>query len=546
MFFDIISLDFAGINYSPNPKQINMKSTVLTTLFISFLILFSSCEKADQISLFDRLQLEEITVSELQQGYEGGRFTIEEVVEAYLERIDEIDRNGHRLNSILTVNTDALQLAAELDRELTEGNRRGVLHGIPVLLKDNIDTVDMPTTAGSRFMEGSVPLQDAFIVEKLKEQGAIILGKTNLSEWANFHSSFSSSGWSGLGGQVKNPYELSRNPCGSSSGSGAAASANLAAITIGTETNGSIVCPSNANGIVGMKPTVGLWSRSGIIPISYTTDSAGPMTRTVRDAAILLGALAGADSEDELSVIAADHIHEDYTKFLNAAGIQGKRIGFYTSPIGNHFRVDSLMLQTVRYFESAGAEVIHLDRISEENIGGDAFQVLLYEFKDGLDRYFASLGESASVRTIEHLAELTRNSPAETERFNRDLIYMAAEKEGLDSEEYQEALERMLTQSRERGIDRVMEEHELDAIISPTGSPAWKSDPILGDNFSLSSSSPSARAGYPIISLPMGNIDGLPVGLSIFGRAWSEPILLEIAYAFEQGNSHRLVPGFLD
>lgn len=523
-----------------------MKSTALNFLLIFFLILLSSCEKTDQVSLFDRLQLEEITVNELQQGYEEGRFTIEEVVNAYLERIDEVDRNGPALNTILTVNPNALQQAAELDRELEEGNRRGILHGVPILLKDNIDTDDMPTTAGSRFMEGSVPLQDAFIVEKLRDQGAIILGKTNLSEWANFHSGFSSSGWSGLGGQVKNPYELSRNPCGSSAGSGAAASANLTTLAIGTETNGSIVCPSNANGIVGMKPTVGLWSRSGIIPISYTTDSAGPMTRTVRDAAILLGALAGADEQDELSVNAADHIHEDYTTFLNADGIQGKRIGFYTSPLGNHFRVDSLMMQTVRFFESAGAEIVRLDQISEENVGGDAFQVLLYEFKDGLDQYFESLGESASVRSLEHLAELTRNTPIETERFNRDLIFSAAEKEGLDSEEYQQALDRMLTQSRERGIDRVMDEHDLDAIISPTGSPAWKTDPILGDNFSLSSSSPSARAGYPIITLPMGNIDGLPVGLSIFGRAWSEPVLLEIAYSFEQGNSHRLVPTFLD
>lgn len=523
-----------------------MKKTALNFVLIPLLMLLVSCDNTDHVSQFDDMQLEEITVSELQEGYIEGRFTIEEVVQAYLARIDQIDRHGPALNSILTLNPDAVAIAAELDRELAEGNHRGILHGIPIVLKDNIDTADMPTTAGSRFMEGSIPPKDAFITEKLREQGAIILGKTNLSEWANFHSGFSSSGWSGLGGQVKNPYELSRNPCGSSSGSGAAASANLATLTIGTETNGSIVCPSSANGIVGMKPTVGLWSRSGIIPISYTTDSAGPMTRTVRDAAILLGALAGADEEDELSMLAAQHIHEDYTQFLNANGIAGKRIGFYKSPMGNHFRVDTLMLQAVRYFESAGAEIVELDRIAEENVGGDAFQVLLYEFKDGLDKYFESLGESASVRSLEHLAELTRTTPAETEQFNRDLIFTASEKEGLDSEEYQQALERMLYHNREGGIDRVMDEYDLDAIISPTGSPAWKTDPVLGDNFSISSSSPSARAGYPIISLPMGHIDGLPVGLSIFGRAWSEPVLLEIAYAFEQGNSHRLVPGFLD
>lgn len=523
-----------------------MKSFPIPTILLLISILFISCEPVERQTDYERFGLEEITVDELKSGYENGDFTIQDVVSAYLERIETMDQNGPTLNSIRSINPDAMQIAADLDQELQEGTIRGVLHGIPIVLKDNINTTDMPTTAGSRFMEGSVPPEDAFIVQKLREQGAIILGKTNLSEWANFHSSFSSSGWSGLGGQVKNPYELSRNPCGSSAGSGAAASANMATLTIGTETNGSIVCPSNANGIVGFKPTVGLWSRTGIIPISYTTDSAGPMTRTVRDAAILLGALAAVDDRDGLSVEAEGHIVDDYTQFLNEDGIQGKRLGFYTAPLGNHFRVDTLMAETVRYFESMGAEVIRIDQIAEENVGGDAFQVLQYEFKDGLDNYFASLGEDAPVQSLEHLAELTREDPTETERFNRDLILMSAEKGGLDSEEYQKALQNMLYQSRERGIDRVMQEHDLDAIISPTGSPAWKTDPVLGDNFKLSSSSPSARAGYPIITLPMGNIDGLPVGLSIFGTAWSEPVLLEIAYAFEQGTSHRIVPQFLE
>lgn len=525
-------------------QSVNMnKFQSLSSLFgILILFIFVSCSSQPERSLYEQIGLEEITIDELQQGFENGDYTIRQVVEAYLNRIEVIDRNGPSLNSIRELNPNALEIAEELDRELQEGIIRGPLHGIPIVLKDNIDTFDMPTTAGSHFMQGSIPPDDAFIVQKLRDQGAIILGKTNLSEWANFHSSFSSSGWSGLGGQVNNPYDVTRNPCGSSAGSGVAASANLAAITIGTETNGSIVCPSNANGIVGLKPTIGLWSRDGIIPISYTTDSAGPMTRSVRDAAILLGALTGVDPNDGKTTESEGNSFTDYTRFLNENGLEGKRIGFYTQPLDNHFRVDTLMHQTIRKIESMGATVIELDQISEENIGGDAFQVLLYEFKDGLNKYFESLGEETPVSTIEELAELTRNNPDETSIFDRDLIFNASEKEGLDAEEYREALDNMLLYSRDRGIDRIMNEHDLDAIVSPTGAPAWKTDLVLGDNFGLSSSSPSARAGYPIISVPMGNIDGLPVGVSFFGRAWSEPVLLEIAYSFEQGTQARIVP----
>jgi amidase len=521
-----------------------MMKNLLTCLLAIFI--FYGCTKETDEHRNLPFEFEEITIDELREGYENHSFTIRDVTAAYLERIEQIDRLGPQLNSYIHINDHALQEAERLDEEIQNGTVRGPLHGIPVVLKDNIDTADMPTTAGSRFLAGVIPPEDAFITEKLRSQGAVILGKANLSEWANFHSSFSSSGWSRLGGQTKNPYKLSRNPCGSSSGSGVAASANLAAAAIGTETNGSIVCPSNANGIVGLKPTVGLWSRTGIIPISYTTDSAGPMTRTVRDAAILLGALAGTDERDGLTAESDARRHNDYTQFLDEDGLEGKRIGFYTSPMGNYFRVDSLMNETVRYFESRGAVIVDVDEISTENIGGDSFEVLLYEFKDGLNRYFESLGEGAPIESINHLAELTRNDPDETKTFDRDLIFMAAEKGNLDSEEYQEALERMLTHSREEGIDRVMDEHGLDAIISPAGSPAWKTDPVLGDNFKLSSSSPSARAGYPIITLPMGAIDGLPVGLSIFGRAWSEPVLLEIAYAYEQGTLHRIVPQFFE
>lgn len=518
-----------------------MTSKLLTSL-IAILFLFGACSQNQD--LYDLLNLEEITIDELREGYQNGDFTIQQVTNAYLNRIDSVDKNGVKLNSMRAVNPNALEIAAELDRELQEGNTRGPLHGIPIVIKDNIDTFDMPTTAGSRFLEGSIPPNDAFIAQKLREQGAIILGKTNLSEWANFHSSFGSSGWSGLGGQVNNPYDLTRNPCGSSSGSGAAVSANLASIAIGTETNGSIVCPSNANGVVGFKPTVGLWSRSGIIPISYTTDSAGPMTRTVRDAAILLGALAGVDKNDELTLAAEENIHSDYTQFLNENGLQGKRIGLLTQTLGGHFRVDTLVHQTVRKLEELGAEVIEIDRISEVNIGGDAFRVLLYEFKDGLNKYFASLGDDAPVKSVEELAEMTRNSPQETAMFDRDLIFQAAEAGDLDTDEYRESLERMLRYSREEGIDKVMNEHNLDAIMAPTGSPAWKSDHTMGDNFRVGSSSPSARSGYPIITVPMGELDGLPVGISFYSKAWSEPALLEIAYAFEQATKHRMVPQF--
>ena len=518
--------------------------TVKYILPLFSLILLLSCAGQSQESAYSQLGLEEITIQELSEKYSDGSLSAREVIEAYLGRIDEIDRNGPGLNSIITVNDNALAIADSLDAERNNGNLRGKLHGIPILLKDNIDTDDMPTTAGSRFLEGSIPPNDAFIVSKLKEQGAIILGKTNLSEWANFHSNFSSSGWSALGGQVRNPYELSRNPCGSSSGSAVAAAANLAAITIGTETNGSIVCPANANGIVGLKPTVGLWSRTGIIPISYNTDSAGPMARNVHDAAILLGALAAVDPDDELTHAAEDHIYEDYTQFLNRDGLDGKRIGFYKAPLGNHFRVDTLMYQTIRQLEDLGATIVEIDEISQENIGADAFQVLLYEFKDGVDKYLASLNNDEIVNSMEELAEQVRNTPEETEKFDRNLIFISSEKGGLDSEEYQEALERMQRYTRKEGIDRVMDEHNLDAIVSPTGSPAWKTDLTLGDNFKLSSSSPSARAGYPIITLPMGSIDGLPVGVSFFGRAWSEQVLLEIAYSFEQNTGHRIIPEF--
>ncbi|MFV1884883.1 MAG: amidase [Balneola sp.] len=509
---------------------------VLTTLC------FTSCTTS---SKFDELGLEEITISELHQGYENGDYTITDVVEAYIQRIEDVDINGPAINSIIEINPDAIEIARQLDKELAAGNKRGPLHGIPVILKDNIDTHDkMSTTAGARAMAGSKPLKDAFIVEKLRESGAIILAKANLSEWANFHSSFSSSGWSGLGGQTKNPYDITRNPCGSSAGSGASASANLAVFAIGTETNGSITCPSSANGLVGVKPTVGLLSRSGIIPISFTQDTPGPMTRTVTDAAIALGTMVGVDETDSKTSASEGNYHTDYTQFLNEGAFEGKRIGVFNGPRGRHFRVDSMFNEQLRLLESNGATLVEIDQIGGQGAGGDSFQVLLYEFKDGLNAYFASLGPDAKVKDMNDLIEKTLNDPVEIKYFDHDLLLQANEKEGLDSEDYQTRLADLMRKTRDEGIDAVMQEHNLDAFVSITGGPAWKTDHTNGDNFGLSSSSPAARAGYPNITLPMGYVDGLPVGINFFGTAWTEPLLIELAYSYEQLNPARKAPEF--
>ncbi len=489
----------------------------------------------------------EYDISQMQKGYSDGSFTIEEVVSAYLKRIDAIDKTGPALNSVLTINPDALEIARNLDEELKAGKSRGPLHGIPVLLKDNIDTHDkMPTTAGSRALSESFPLKDSFVTQKLREAGAVILGKANLSEWANFRGELSSSGWSGVGGQTKNPYVLDRNPCGSSSGSGAAVSANLTMFAIGTETNGSIVCPSNANGIVGIKPTVGLVSRAGIVPISSSLDIAGPMARNVSDAAIALGALAGVDENDPHTLQGEGKYPSDYTRYLKSDGLQGKRVGLFTGPLGRHFKVDTLMWQAIRYMESQGAEVVELNQVIAPGTGNHAFQVMLYEYKDGLNKYFNSLGANGKIKNLEELIAFNQNDSIELMWYNQQYLEMALEKGSLESEEYKNALEAMHKGAREEGIDKVMDEYDLDAIVAPTGSPAWKTDWINGDSFHLGSSSPAAYAGYPNITLPMGFVNNLPVGMSIFGRAWSEPTLIEIAYAYEQGTKHRKTPQFLD
>lgn len=534
-------------------SRISIKSSQHFSIYIIAILLIAlstvSCKHKKFFSTgrdYNDFRFLEIDIATLQKGYKDGTFTIKEVVEEYLERIEHIDHAGPELNSVITLNPDALQIAEQLDKELKEGKSRGPMHGIPVLLKDNIDTHDlMPCTAGSRALMNSFPLKDSFIASKLREAGAVIIGKTNLSEWANFRGELSTSGWSGFGGQTKNPYDLSRNPCGSSSGSGAAVSANLAVIAIGTETNGSIVCPSHSNGIVGIKPTVGLLSRSGIIPISFTQDTPGPMARTVRDAAICLGAMVGVDASDALSKTSAGKFHTDYSIYLKKDGLKGKRIGLMKEVFGKNYKVDSLMQRTVEYLKSQGAEIIEIERIAAPEVEDYSFQVLLYEYKDGLNKYFSTLGPGNHIKNIRELLEFNRKDSIELSYFDQKYLEMALEKGDLKSPEYIKALKSMQKGMREQGIDKVMNEKKLDAIIAPTGAPAWKTDLTNGDSFHLGSSSPAAISGYPNITVPMGAIDGLPVGISFFGRAWSEPLLLEIAYAYEQGTRNRRVPQFI-
>jgi len=482
-------------------------------------------------------------IQQIQEGYKDGTFTIKEVVQAYIDRIDSIDKHGPKLNAIIRINPDAIQIAEDLDKELKTGKSRGPLHGIPVILKDNIDTHDqMATTAGSRALRNSFPLKDSFLAKRLREAGAVIIGKSNLSEWANFRGQLSTSGWSGAGGLTRNPYDISRNPCGSSSGSAVAVAANLTMVAIGTETDGSIVCPSQTNGIVGIKPTVGLVSRSGVIPISFTQDTPGPMARTVRDAAICLGALVGVDSADTKTLESKGQFRTDYTKFLNKDGLKGKRIGLYKIPMGINYKVDTLMIHAVNFLKSQGAEIVEIGGIYDSKVDKYSSEIMLYEYKDGLNKYFQSLGPKAPIKSIEELIAFNRADSIELKYFNQHYLELAQQKGDLTSPEYQKALAAMFKGSRADGIDRVMNEHDLDAIVTPAGAPAWKTDLTNGDSFQVGSSSAAAQAGYPNITVPMGFIDDLPVGISFFGRAWSEPVLIEIAYAYETGTKFRRAP----
>lgn len=511
-----------------------------------FMLMCTSPVSKKEISADLKSYLEEMTISQLQKGYKEGKFTVSQVVADYLARIEAIDKNGPGLNSVICINPDALQIAQELDKEMATGKVRGPMFGIPVILKDNIDTHDrMPTTAGATVLRNSFPQKDSWVAKKLRETGAVIIAKSNLSEWANFRADVSSSGWSGIGGQTKNPYVLDRNPCGSSSGSGASVSANLCMVAIGTETDGSIVCPSNNNGIVGIKPTVGLISRSGIVPISFTQDTPGPMCRTVEDAAICLSALTGVDSTDTKTLASPGKSQFDYTKFLKADGLKGKRIGLVKNEMGFSDKVDTLIKQAVAFLKSQGAEVVEVESPKSSGYGEASYQVLLYEFKDGLNKYFASLGNNAPVKNLKELIEFNKKDSVELKYFDQKIFEKAEKKGGLESKEYMDSLKKMLKATRENGIDKLMNGYKLDALMSPTGSPAWKTDLLLGDHFVGGSSSLAAIAGYPAITVPIGFIQSLPVDVTFSGRAWSEPVLIEIAYSFEQGTKHRKAPMFI-
>jgi amidase len=493
-------------------------------------------------------ELEETTIADLQEAMKSGKCTARQITEMYLARISAIDKREPAINSVIEINPDAQSIADALDRERKEKGQRGPLHGIPILIKDNIDTADrMMTTAGSLALSGSTPSKDAFIAGRLRQAGAVLLGKTNLSEWANFRSTHSTSGWSGRGGLTKNPYALDRNPCGSSSGSGAATAANLCAAAIGTETDGSIVCPSSANSLVGIKPTLGLVSRSGIIPIAHSQDTAGPMARNVSDAAILLSALTGIDSRDKATTGSRGKSMTDYTKYLDPAGMKGARIGIIRKSFGFNEQVDKLMNESIEVMKRLGAVIVDPADIPTAGKFDDSeFEVLLYEFKADLNGYLASLGPRAPVHSLKEIIAFNeQNRAKEMPYFAQEIMIRAEAKGPLTSPEYQKALAKNLRLSRTEGIDAVMTRHKLDALIAPTGGPPWKTDLINGDHFTGGFSTASAVAGYPHITVPAGYVYGLPVGISFAGRAYSEPVLIKLAYAYEQATKHRRAPQFL-
>jgi amidase len=480
-------------------------------------------------------ELSERTVAELQAGMREGKWSSEQITELYLWRIEQVDRRGPNVNSVLETNPDALARAAELDAERRAGRVRGPLHGVPVLIKDNIDTGDrMLTSAGSLALPTSAP-RDAFIVRRMREAGAVLLGKTNLSEWANFRSTKSSSGWSGRGGQTKNPYALDRNPCGSSSGTGAAIAASLAAVGVGTETDGSIVCPAHANGLVGIKPTIGLVSRSGIVPIAHSQDTAGPMGRTVADAVALLGVLAAPDPDDSATAAARNRAAIDWSAALSAATLRGKRLGVAREMFGFNPHVDRVLERALTALREGGAELIDIELPTRNQFGDSEFEVLLYEFKADLETYLAARGEAAPYKTLAQLIEFNeRHRDREMPYFGQEIFEMAVEKGPLTDKAYRDALEKNHRLTRAEGIDRAVQANRLDAIVAPTGGPAWPTDLVNGDHFGGGSSSMAAVAGYPNITVPAGLVFGLPVGLSFFGPAWSEDRLIGVAAGFEK------------
>jgi amidase len=505
-------------------------------------------EKFVAEAAIEPFDIQEATILQMQKKLSSGEITAQWLTETYLKRIDQIDKHGPAINSVIEINPEALEIAQALDQERKEKGSRGPLHGIPILIKDNIDTDDrMMTTAGSLALLGSRPSQDAFVAQKLREAGAVILGKTNLSEWANFRSSTSTSGWSGRGGQTKNPYALDRNPCGSSSGSGSAVAASLCAGAIGTETDGSVVCPSSNCSLVGIKPTLGLISRSGIIPIAHSQDTAGPMTRTVTDAAILLGALTGIDPRDKATNASRGKALSDYTKFLDKDGLRGARLGVNRESFGSNDKVVKLMDELIQEMKKLGAVIVDPANLPTEGQFNDSeFEVLLYEFKADLNAYLAGLDPDVPVHSLKEVIDFNeKNRDKEMPYFGQDILIKSQEKGPLTSKKYLNALRKNHLLTRHKGIDFVMKQHKLEAMIALTGGPAWFTDLINGDHFTGGYSSASAVAGYPHITVPAGYVSGLPVGISFFASAYSEPTLFKLAYAFEQATKVRRAPQFV-
>jgi amidase len=494
--------------------------------------------------------MEEMTIFEQQEKIKSGELTARSLVEFYLERIENLNRRGPAINAVIELNPDALSIAGDLDKERDAGRRGRPLHGIPILIKDNIDTHDhMQTTSGSLALEGSIAPRNAFIVKLLRAAGAVILGKTNLSEWANFRGKPSVSGWSSRGGLTRNPYALDRSACGSSTGSAVAVATNMCAAAIGTETDGSIICPSQTNGIVGIKPTLGLVSRSGIIPVAHSQDTAGPMARTVSDAAILLGAMTGVDQRDPLTRTSTKHALKDYTPFLDSNGLQGARIGVARAMAGSDPRILKIFEACLEVMKRMGAVIVDPVVVPNFNkFGKTELEVLHYEFKADLNKYLASLGSKARVRTMEDVIKFNQETKAQVmPYFGQEHMIIAQKKGPLTTKTYREALAKNHRLTRQEGIDVPLKKHHLDAIVVPTGGPAWMIDLVNGDsdNWDMISTSPAAVAGYPHITVPAGYIFGLPVGISFFSKAWQEPTLIKLAYAFEQATKVRKSPQFL-
>ena len=491
--------------------------------------------------------MEEMTIAQLQDAMETGALTARGLVEMYLERIERIDRQGPALNAVIELNPDAPEIAGALDAERKAGQARGPLHGIPVMLKDNIDTGDrMMTTAGSLALQGSVAPEDAWVAHRLREAGAVLLGKTNLSEWANFRSTHSSSGWSSRGGQTRNPYALDRNPCGSSSGSAVAVAANLCPVSVGTETDGSLICPAQTNSIVTIKPTLGLISRFGIIPIAHSQDTAGPMARTVADAAIVLGALTGVDPRDPATEESRGQSQADYRPFLRPEGLRGARIGVARNFFGFDDRVDRIVEGCIKEMQRMGAVIVDPANVeTAADLGKTEFEVLLYEFKADLNRYLARLGPGAPVHSLQEIIAFNKAHRDQVmPYFGQERMLLAEEKGPLTDEAYLKALETNHRLARTEGIDATLRAHELDALVAPSGGPAWLTDWVNGDRPSGGSSGLAAVAGYPNITVPAGYVFGLPVGLSFFGGAYQEHKLIQLAFSFEQATQVRRAPRF--